>query len=208
MKKFNFFLLLLGVVALSSCSTYQYSARQTNVARRSINTYEQMASIDVDYSKQVTATSKFQHTVRAAIQEAELLCLQENNIDVIVDPVIKVKTRPLRLLKRHQATVTGYVGIYKEEQTVEKTKQYTLEEIEKYKLLTDPNFPQYYYKNGVYYIGSPSTNYKSDAPMLFQTTNIQDNSVDNSQNVADYMSTNKSKSVKGSSWWQRVKAKR
>lgn len=159
MKKFNFFLLLLGVV-LSGCSAYQYSARQTNVARRSINTYEQMASIDVDYSKQVTATSNFHQTKKTAINEAEFLCIQENNIDVIVDPIYKVKRRPTGI-RKYQAVVVGFAGMYKVEPTaIDKSKQYTMEEVEKYKLLTDPVFPKYYYHNGMqgdcYYFGTQS----------------------------------------------------
>ena len=170
MKKLNFFLLLLGVVALSRCTAYQYSARQTNVARRSINTYEQMASIDVDYSKQVTATSNFHQTKKTAIHEAEFLCLQENNIDVIVDPIYKVKRRPLGI-RKYQAVVVGFAGMYKVEPTVlDKSKQYTLEEIEKYRLLTDPAFPKYYYKNGMqgdcYYFGTPSSNTSSNSTTI------------------------------------------
>ena len=70
MKKYSFILLLLGI-ALSSCSSYQYTARKTNVQRRDINTSEKMAGIHVDYTRQVIATSDFQLTRQAAIQEAE-----------------------------------------------------------------------------------------------------------------------------------------
>ena len=158
MKKINFIWLLLGI-ALSSCSTYQYTARQTNVQRRTIDTHEQMAGIDVDYTKTVTATSNFQLTRRDAIEEAEYICIQKSKVDVIVDPIVKVEYNPLKLKKRYKATITGYAGMYKEEPTkLEKSKEYTLEEIEKYKLLTDPTFPQYYYNNGAqgdqYYFGT------------------------------------------------------
>lgn len=81
----NHLILLLVVMALSSCSTYQYTARQTNVQRRDICTHEQMAGIDVNYGKQVTATSDFQLTRQDAIQEAEYICIQQSKIDVIVD---------------------------------------------------------------------------------------------------------------------------
>ena len=158
MKKINFILLLLGI-ALSSCSTYQYTARQTNVHRRAIDTHEQMAGIDVDYSRQVTATSDFQLTRQDAINEAEYICLQQSKIDVIVDPIVKIEYNPFKVKMRYRATITGYAGMYKEEPTkLEKSKEYTLEEIEKYKLLTDPTFPQYYYNNGTqgdqYYFGT------------------------------------------------------
>lgn len=158
MKKYSFILLLLGI-ALSSCSTFQYTARQTNVQRSDISTHEQMAGLDVDYSRQVTATSNFQLTRQIAIQEAEYICIQQSKVDVIVDPIIKIEYNPRKSKMRYRATITGYAGMYKEEPTqLEKSKEYTLEEIEKFKLLTDPTFPQYYYNNATqgdhYYFGT------------------------------------------------------
>lgn len=167
----NHLILLLVVIALSSCSTYQYTARQTNVQRRDIHTHEQMAGIDVNYEKQVTATSDFQLTRQDAIREAEYICIQQSKIDVIVDPIIKVEYNPFRIKTRYRATITGYAGTYKQEPTVlEKSKEYTLEEIEKYKLLTDPTFPQYYYNNGTqgdqYYFGPKGVESKKESSSL------------------------------------------
>ena len=93
MKKCYFFLLLLSII-FTSCSSYQYSARQINVQRQSIGNHEQMANIDVDYTKQVTATSEYQLTRQDAIQEAEFLCIQHFKIDVVVDPIVKVEYYP------------------------------------------------------------------------------------------------------------------
>lgn len=158
-------------VALSSCSSFQYTARQTNVQRHAIDTHEQMAGIDVDYNRQVTATSDFQLTRQAAIQEAEYICIQQSKVDVVVDPIIKVEYNPCRLKMRYRATITGYAGMYKEEPTrLEKSKEYTLEEIEKFKLLTDPTFPQYYYNNGTqgdhYYFGTMGGESKKESSSL------------------------------------------
>lgn len=177
MKKINFILLLLGI-ALSSCSTYQYTARQTNVHRRAIETHEQMAGIDVDYSRQVTATSDFQLTRQDAINEAEYICLQQSKVDVIVDPIVKIEYNPFKIKMRYRATIIGYAGMYKEEPTkLEKSKEYTLEEIEKYKLLTDPTFPQYYYNNGTqgdqYYFGTSGLGSKTaSSSFMIQSTKL------------------------------------
>lgn len=158
-------------VALSSCSSFQYTARQTNVQRHAIDTHEQMAGIDVDYNRQVTATSDFQLTRQAAIQEAEYVCIQQSKVDVVVDPIIKVEYNPCKLKMRYRATITGYAGMYKEEPTrLVKSKEYTLEEIEKFKLLTDPTFPQYYYNNGTqgdhYYFGTMGGESKKESSSL------------------------------------------
>jgi hypothetical protein len=167
MKKCYFFLLLLSII-FTSCSSYQYSARQINVQRQSIGNHEQMANIDVDYTKQVTATSEYQLTRQDAIQEAEFLCIQHFKIDVVVDPIVKVEYNPFKLKKRYKATVVGFAGMYKEAPTkLDKSKKYTLEEIEKYKLLTDPTFPQYYYNNGEqgdqYYFGPKTEDSKKES---------------------------------------------
>ena len=178
MKKYSFILLLLGI-ALSSCSSYQYTARQTNVQRRDINTSEKMAGIDVDYTRQVIATSDFQLTRQSAIQEAEYICIQQSKVDVIVDPIVKIEYNPIRLKKRYKATITGYAGMYKNEPTtLEKSKDYTLEEIEKYKLLTDPTFPQYYYNNGTqgdqYYFGTKGFgSEKTSSSLMIQPTGLK-----------------------------------
>ena len=170
MKKCYFFLLLMSII-FTSCSSYQYSARQINVLRQSIGSHEQMANINVDYTKQVTATSEYQLTRQDAIEEAEFLCIQHFKIDVVVDPIVKVEYNPFKLKKRYKATVIGFAGMYKEAPTMlDKSKEYTLEEIEKYKLLTDPTFPLYYYNNDKqgdqYYFGPKTEEVKKESSLF------------------------------------------
>lgn len=149
MKKLNRLpILSLLAFVLASCSTYEYSARQVNVNRQSIDMNEKMVGVIANYSKQVTATSSFQLTKKDAIAEAEFLCLQNYKIDVIVDPIVKIEYRRFRIRRRFKATIIGFAGTYEElPNRLEESKKYTLEEIEKYKLLYDPSFPQYYYRN-------------------------------------------------------------
>lgn len=139
--------LLLGLMAvLSGCSTYQYSARQVNVNRRDIATKRQAAEIVVDYSRTVTATSDYSMTRKDAIEEAEQTCILREKIDVVVDPIFKLEFAPFKFKKKWKATVTGYAGTYKAAPAgVDAVKDYNMEDIEKYKLLTDPDFPKYYY---------------------------------------------------------------
>jgi len=147
MKQSKIYPLLLLALAMTSCSTYQYTARQTNVNQRSIGATEQMAGLTVNYDREVTATSDYQLTKKDAVSEAEFRCIQESKIDVVVDPMFKIEYNPFKLKKRFRATIIGFAGSYKEAPTrIEESKKYTLEEIEKYKLLYDPNFPQHYYQ--------------------------------------------------------------
>lgn len=136
------------VLMLSSCAAVQYTSRQVNVNRSNIATEQQVTQLEVDWNHQITATSGYQPTRQEAAKEAEFLCLQEGNIDVVVDPVFKFQYEPLRTSLKWKATVVGYAGKYRDTLTtgVEAAQKYEMEDIEKYKMLTDPNFPQYYYR--------------------------------------------------------------
>lgn len=149
MKKTRFITLLLLAVVFSSCTTYQYTARQVGIDRRAIDTKDQLVGVQIDYDRQVTATSDYQLTRKDAIEEAEFRCLEQEHIDVIIDPVTKVEYNPFKFKTRYKATITGYAGTYKPEASLlDQSKEYTKEEIEKYKLLTDPEFPKFFYQPG------------------------------------------------------------
>ena len=130
----------------ASCTTYSYTSRSTRVDQRVINSSEATAELQIDYKKKVTATSDFQKFPGQAKQQAIYQCITNNGIDVLVDPIFQIENRPF---VGYRATVLGFAGNYKEgigglDEVVE--KQYTKEDIEKFLLLTDPEFMQYYYQ--------------------------------------------------------------
>lgn len=148
---------LLMALMLTSCSSYQYSARTVGVNRQPVQTKEAAVEVVPDYGRVVTATSDYHITQKDAITEAEYLCIINNKIDVVVDPIMKVEYTPLQQ-KKYKATITGYAGTYNKAKVgVDAVSGYSKEDIEKYKLLTDPDFPQHYYNEGKgdsYYINS------------------------------------------------------
>ncbi len=147
MKRISIFSCLLLSMFLVSCTTYQYTGRQTNIRNRSIDGTEQRAGIKVDYNKRVTATSNYQLTRSDAINEAEFLCIQNEKIDVVVDPIIKIEYNPLKLKKQYKATIIGFAGKYEERPTLlDESMMYTIDDIEKFKLMYDPSFLDYYYR--------------------------------------------------------------
>lgn len=162
MQKKNLLIaLVLGGLMLVQvgCTTYSYTSRSTNVDQRVINSSEATADLTIDYKKKVTATSDFQKFPNQAKQQAIYQCIMNSGIDVLVDPIFQIESRPVT---GYRATVLGFAGYYKEgisglDEVVE--KKYKKEDIEKYLLLTDPNFMQYYYNKGagenhVYNIGA------------------------------------------------------
>lgn len=170
MKTKPLFLFFALMLTMSSCSTFQYTARQVDVNGRNLSSKQQAAGLQIDFSRQVTATSEYQVSKRDAMKEAEFKCLQDNKIDVIVDPVFKFEYNPLHFKTRWKATVVGYAAKYEEKPAgVDATKTYTREEIENYRLLTDPTFPMYFYNHGTgdnYYFNSVSTKKKSEMSSL------------------------------------------
>ena len=145
----------MGIVAvgtlsmfMTSCTTYSYTSRSTSINQNAMNSKSLGTEVDVDFSRKVTATSEAQVLKIDAINEAQYKCITENNIDVVVDPIYKVEFNMFQK-KAYKVTVVGYAGTYKQVPTgidavVE--KNYKVEDIEKYKLITDPSFYKYYYQ--------------------------------------------------------------
>ena len=138
---FGLALILIG------CSTYQYSARQVNVNRQNIKTTPTIVDVKPDYSKRIEVTSGWCLTAEEAVDECRYNAITENQIDVIVDPIWKVKNRPLRIKRRHKATVIGYAGYYVNSRTVyedmKTLREFSREDIEKYLIIHNPEVLQY-----------------------------------------------------------------
>lgn len=150
MNKSLMFFVAVGLLSLmmSSCTTYSYTSRSTSIRPNEMSSRSLGAEINVDFSRRVTATSDPQILKSDAINNAQYKCINENNIDVVVDPIYKVEFNMFHK-KAYVVTVVGYAGTYKQVPTgvdavVE--KKYSVEDIEKYKLINDPTFYQYYYQ--------------------------------------------------------------
>lgn len=151
MKQKNLlYALALGAIVLvqSGCTSYSYTSRSTRVNQNDIYASEQVADVTVDYKKKITATSDFQKFPNQAKQQAIYQCIMDNGVDVIVDPIFKIENRPIT---GYRATVTGFAGYIKTgKKEIDRMIEsgYSREDIEKYLLLIDPSFYQYYYQNG------------------------------------------------------------
>jgi len=160
MKTNKIILAALLLVSISSCKVMQHTSRHIQIEKNPVTVPEQAAKVNVDYSHKVSATSHYQTTRRQAMKEAEYLCLQDSGVDVLIDPIFQIQYHPGRAFKCFQASVTAFAGKYEVEAArVDYTKRYTREEIENYKLFSDPNFARYFYTHGMgdrYYFG-PNT---------------------------------------------------
>lgn len=159
MKRQLFKLLpLLAIASLTGCSTYQYTSRYMGVDRDPINSKQMLAEVDVNFNLKVTSTSNFCLTKNDAIREAEYMCILKYGIDVVVDPIVKIEYVPTEPKRKYKATIFGFAGVYRNAPNgVDAVVDYEMEDVEKYKMMTDPSFAQHYYNKSTgntYYVNT------------------------------------------------------
>ena len=134
-------------ILLSSCSTYQYTARQTTIERQNITMAPTIVDVKPDYTKRVEVTSKWCKTKDEALNECKYNAITTNKIDVVVDPIFKIEYNKGQLSRPYKATLTGFAGYYVNSRTlyedIAKLKEFSREDIEKYLILHQPEVLQY-----------------------------------------------------------------
>ena len=189
MKKKLFFGLFLLIGFFSSCGTLdvatEHSSRTQFIRGGDLIGEDKIAKIDVDFSRRIHATSNWQPTKNAAREEAEHMAIRENQIDVVVDPIWKYTISPIFSKAdgapwhfAYKAELLGYAGMYKKaisnEEMIQQLKEVDMETIEKYKLLTDPNYQPYAQPEDNSVQGSVILNgtERHFAPMSFTQTSL------------------------------------
>lgn len=154
--------LMAVVLVLSSCSTYQYTARQTNINRQDINMAPTVVDVKPDYSKRIEVTSGWCDTKEEAMNECKYVAITSQKIDVVVDPIYKLEMRKGKLRRNFKATLTGFAGYYTNSRTMyedmEQLKKFSREEIENYLIMHNPEVLKYLNAQGdvvnIYHGGS------------------------------------------------------
>lgn len=148
------------MVVLTSCgvtNNNSFTSRSRYIEGGRIKEQPKAAEIDVDFSMRVTAQSDWQPTKSAARTEAEHKAITEYGIDIVVEPIWKFTASPVFSRKDgapwypcYKAELVGFAGKYRKTLTTEERilqlQDIDMETIEKYKLLTDPNFKNVYYQ--------------------------------------------------------------
>lgn len=152
MKKILLCGILASVLMLSGCSTYQYTSRQTNVQRENITMSPTIVDVRPDYEKRIEVTSGWCKTKETAMDECRYIAIVNNKIDVVVDPIFKIELNRARSSKKYRATLTGFAGYYTNSRTlfedIERLKNFSREDIEKYLILQNPEVLKYINKQG------------------------------------------------------------
>ena len=153
-------LLLPAMAVLAGCgvTANSFSARSRYIEGGRIKEQPKAAEIDVDFSQRVTAQSDWQASKSAARTEAEHKAITGYGIDIVVEPVWKYTTSPMFSRQDgapwytcYKAELIGFAGKYRKtlstEERIQQLQDIDLETIEKYKLLTDPDFKDVYYQS-------------------------------------------------------------
>lgn len=154
--------LLLLVLVAASCKSVSYLSRGIDIHLKDANQSSLSAELKVDLNKKVTATSDMQDSKNEAIVHAYYKCITTNDIDVVVDPIVKItrySTFTSSYIKgaenakwwkpQFKAEINGYGGKYvKIETDVEQAKKFDnvdMNSVIKYKIISDPEFYKSYY---------------------------------------------------------------
>ena len=147
MKNILFGSLMAVMLVLSSCSTYQYTARQTDINRQNITMSPTIVDVRADYTKRVEVYSSWCDSKEEAINECKYNAITQNKIDVVVDPIYKIEFRKGKLKQNFKATLTGFGGYYTNSRSVyedmEQLKNFSVEDVEKYLIMHNPEVLKY-----------------------------------------------------------------
>ncbi len=141
---FNRYLLAVAsIIALSSCSVTKHAYRDVQVNKKNIITNDVVVDVNVDVLKPVKSISSKRKTVNEATDEAYFKAINENKIDVVVDPVFEVSTTGKFLFfgGKSVAKLTGFSGYY----TNPRNKRDAVKELQSLKMQDVKSFERLYY---------------------------------------------------------------
>ncbi len=156
--------LLLTIFIAASCKSVSYVSRSMDINRENAKQEKLSAELQVNLNQKVSAASDMQDSKKAAIISAYYNCINNNNIDVVVDPIIKMTKYSVftsRSMKntdnakwwvvQFKAEITGYGGKYvkaeTEKEQIQKYDSVEMNSVIKYKMINDPEFYKSYYNN-------------------------------------------------------------
>ena len=150
-------LLLFAAFIVVSCKSVSYMPRSVDINRSVADQVPLNAELKVNLDSKITAVSDMQDSKKAAIASAYYNCIKANDIDVVVDPIIKITkysvftSRDVKNANnakwwtaQYKAEILGFGGKYvKVETTADQVNQYErtdMNTIVKYKMVTCPDF--------------------------------------------------------------------
>lgn len=139
MKTLKIFIAVALVALMSSCSSYTYTSRSTNINTNDLNATAMIVDVRPDFSRRIVTVSERQKTMELALAQAKYMAVVDNKCDVIVDPVYKAEKHG----NRYVVSLTGFAGFYENPRTmyedVNLLKKVSREDVEKFLIMKDPS---------------------------------------------------------------------
>jgi hypothetical protein len=125
MKKINLLVLMVvGALAVTSCSTYKHSYRLSTVPQSTIGVTPTIVDIVADFDRQVTGSSdKKTSSIQDAKDNAYYNAITGNKIDVLVDPIYRIQVRKGVFRTTARAEVTGFAGSFENSRSLLEDQQ-------------------------------------------------------------------------------------
>ena len=162
-------LIIVGLALfMASCSTTQYTYRETEINHRSIIANDVVVDVKVDLKKKIQATSSKRNSVELAKSESYYLAINQNDIDIVVDPIFEIISSG----RNYTAKLSGFAGYY----TNPRNKTDAIKELKSVDTLDIHKF------NNIY-LGIPFPVRKTNVAVLKMGSNVnvkQSTSSDNS----------------------------
>lgn len=144
-------ILAIAVIAViaTGCTTYSYTSRSVSIAQpMEVQPTPTLVDVKPDFNKRINETSSWCKSTAEAMGEVKYKAINNNNIDIVVDPIYKVATRG----RKCQVLLTGFAGYYTNPRSmmenINQLKDVDKAEIEKYLILQqNPQIIQYLYDN-------------------------------------------------------------
>ena len=180
-----YLLILISLLTITSCNTYKHSYRLSDVPNNSITVTPLVVDVETDFETKVTASSdKKTAIVNDAKANAYFNAIQENNIDVLVDPIYSIRVKRRLFGSTATATVSGFAGNYVNSRALSEmyqegfdAKLNSLEQFLKLDAITNEEMPTTIINNCCAGCGSDGTSSSSSqtfdgAPALIDQFNL------------------------------------
>lgn len=103
-----------ALTLLASCSTTSHSYRENSIADKNVIAGQVVVDTKLDLKNKIEVLSSKRNTVNEAIDEAYYKAINDNNIDLVVDPIFEITTTDKILFwgGKSTAKLTGFGAKY------------------------------------------------------------------------------------------------
>lgn len=125
MKQLNFIpIALMCAFTVTSCSTYKHSYRVSDAPSKNVEVTSTVVDVVTDFERKVKATSdRATSSVQDAKSNAYFNAIQDNDIDVLVDPIYSIRVRRGLFKSSAKASVTGFAGEFVNPRSLQDSQQ-------------------------------------------------------------------------------------